>query len=286
MTATSLLRDSLTAKKMIVAPGAYDSLSAKIAQAAGFPAVYLTGFGATATRLAQPDIGLLTQTEMTEHARNMVRAIEIPVIADADTGYGGVANIYRTVREYLQAGVAAIHLEDQVAPKKCGLMDGVRLMSVAESAKRIEAAVESRGSGDMFIIARTDALRAQGLPEAIERARRYQDTGADFVFVDGTTTRKQIEQIAAEISGPKVVSIMDGGDSALFSRAELSDLGFSIVLYPVTALFTAAFAVRKAFDTLAATGLAPSTAEQLPYKDFNRLVNIEKFDTLENTYAV
>ncbi len=157
------------AQGIVMAPGAADALTARLVERAGFPAVYMTGFGATAARLGLPDLGLMSQTEMTEHARIMTRAVTIPVVADADTGYGGPANIHRTVREHVQAGVAAIHLEDQVAPKRCGQLAGIRLVDAEENARRLACALEARGEDDLLIIGRTDALPAMGLDEAVRR---------------------------------------------------------------------------------------------------------------------
>ena len=187
------LRQLLGTGQIVMAPGAPDSVSARLVEQAGFPAVYMTGFGATASRLGTPDIGLLTQTEMTEHARNMTRAVSIPVIADADTGYGGPSNIHRTVREHVQAGVAAIHLEDQVAPKRCGQMAGVRLIDADENQLRLKCALAARGDDDLLIIARTDALPAAGPDEAVRRARLYGEAGVDLVFVDGIKTIAEVE---------------------------------------------------------------------------------------------
>ncbi len=167
-----------------MAPGAADALTARLVEQAGFPAVYMTGFGATASRLGCPDVGLLTQTEMATHARDMVRAVNIPVIADADTGYGGPANIERTVREYQQAGVAAIHLEDQAIPKRCGHMGGVKLISTDEMVHRLTCALAVRGDDDLLVIGRTDALPVLGLEEAVRRAQAYREAGVDIVFID------------------------------------------------------------------------------------------------------
>jgi len=181
------LKQLLASGRIVQAPGAYDALSARLVERAGFEAIYMTGFGATASRLGQPDIGLLTQTEMSGHARDMVRAVRVPVIADADTGYGGPSNIERTVQEYLQAGVAAIHLEDQVAPKRCGQMSGIKLIDARENERRLRCAVAARGDAPLLVIGRTDALPAAGIDEAVSRAKRYQDAGVDLVFVTASS---------------------------------------------------------------------------------------------------
>lgn len=234
----SALRAAL-AQGIVSASGAYDSVTARLVQATGFPAVYMTGFGATASRLGTPDIGLLTGTEMTEHARNMTRAVSIPAIAVADTGYGGVSNIERTVREYVQAGVAAIHLEDQVAPKRCGQMAGVRLMDADENAKRLQVALQARGADDLLVIGRADAISAVGVDEAVRRAHLYQEAGVDLIFVDGVKTIAQVEAIAERVPGPKVVSIVDGNETTALTLPDLEQMGFALAFYAVTALFTA-----------------------------------------------
>ncbi|WP_234262781.1 isocitrate lyase/PEP mutase family protein [Hydrogenophaga sp. NFH-34] len=280
------LRQLLAAGPIVMAPGAPDALSARLVQQAGFPAIYMTGFGATATRLGQPDIGLLSQTEMTTHARDMVRAVQIPVIADADTGYGGPSNIHRTVREYVQAGVAAIHLEDQVAPKRCGQMAGIRLMDAAENAQRLRCALEARGSDELLIIGRTDALPAAGIDEAVSRAHRYQDAGVDLVFVDGIKKIAEVEAVARAVPGPKVVSIVDGNETTALTAAELQQMGFSVVFYAVTALFTAARATADALAALRRDGTPRASAgAQLTYAEFSELVGLDFHQDLDARFG-
>lgn len=279
-TLSALLRSGT----LVRAPGAYDALSARIAEQAGFPAIYMTGFGATAARLGQPDIGLLTQTEMCTHARDMVRAVQVPVIADADTGYGGPSNIARTVDEYLQAGVAAIHLEDQVAPKRCGQMAGIRLIDAAESARRLRCAIAARGRRPLLIIGRTDALPAAGLDEALDRARRYQDAGVDLAFVDGIKRIAEVEAVARALPGPKVVSIVDGNETTALTAADLQQMGFAVVFYAVTALFAATRAVQQAMATLAADG-TPRAVPGVAYPDFTRIVGLAAHQALDEQYG-
>ncbi|MER6076257.1 isocitrate lyase/PEP mutase family protein [Streptomyces sp. NPDC001817] len=270
---------------LVVAPGAADSITARIVESAGFPAVYMTGFGATACRLGMPDIGLLSQTEMTEHARNMTRAVSVPVIADADTGYGGPSNIHRTVHEYLQAGVGAIHLEDQATPKRCGQMSGLRLMDADAGVRRLRCALEARGSADMLIIGRTDALPAAGVTEAIRRARLYQDAGVDLVFIDGIKTVQELETVAGAVDGPKVVSIVDGNPTAALTAADLEDLGFRLALYPVTALFTATRAIAGALTHLKATGTSAGGPPQHSYEEFSQLVGVDLHEDLDDRFG-
>jgi len=278
------LKAALAAGRIVRAPGAYDALSARLVERAGFEAIYMTGFGATASRLGQPDIGLLTQTEMTTHARDMVRAVQAPVIADADTGYGGPSNIERTVREYVQAGVAAIHLEDQVAPKRCGQMAGIRLIDAAANERRLRCALAARGTDALLVIGRTDALPAIGIAEALDRARRYQDAGVDLVFVDGIKKIAEVEAVARGLPGPKIVSIVDGNETTALSAAELQAMGFAVVLYAVTALFAAARAVEQALATLRDAG-TPRDVATLGYAEFTRIVDLEAHQRLDHEFG-
>lgn len=280
------LKQRLAQGRILKVPGAFDALSARLVERTGFEAVYMTGFGATAARLGQPDIGLLTQTEMTTHARDMVRAVSIPVIADADTGYGGPSNIARTVHEYRQAGVAAIHLEDQIAPKRCGQMAGIRLMDAQDNERRLRCALAARGDDPMLIIARTDALPAIGIDEAVDRALRYQNAGVDLVFVDGVKTVAEVQAIARRVSGPKVVSLVDGTPAAVLTADELQDMGFNVVLYAVTTLFSAARAVQQALALLQTHGTP--TGVQPPgmtYAEFSDVVGLSEHQSLDQRYG-
>lgn len=279
------LRELLAGPDIVSAPGAPDSITARLVQAAGFPAIYMTGFGATASRLGTPDIGLLTQTEMTEHARNMVRAVDIPIVADADTGYGGPSNIARTIAEYRQAGVAAVHLEDQVAPKRCGQLAGIRLTDAEESADRLRCAVEARGDADLLIIARTDALPAIGPDEALRRAALYADAGVDLVFVDGIKTIAEVETVAAGVSGPKVVSLVDGTEAARLTAKDLQGLGFDLVLYAVTTLFAATRAAADALASLAATGSPEQGPAKHTYAEYSDLVDLAHHQDLDHRFG-
>ena len=223
---------------------------------------------------------------MTTHARDMARAVDIPIIADADTGYGGPSNIHRTVREYLQAGVAAIHLEDQVAPKRCGQMAGIRLMDPEESVLRLKCALEARGNDELLIIGRTDALPAAGIDEAIRRAHLYQDAGVDLVFVDGIKKIAEIEAVAKAVSGPKVVSIVDGNETVALTARDLQEMGFSVVFYAVTALFTAVKAVSDALAELHRAGTPKGRADAMvSYAEFSELVDLDFHKGLDDRYG-
>lgn len=280
------LKARLTAGRILMAPGAPDALTARLVEAAGFEAIYMTGFGATASRLGRPDIGLLTQTEMTTHARDMVRAVTIPIVADADTGYGGPANIARTMDEYGQAGVAAIHLEDQVAPKRCGQLAGIRLIPVEEAVRRLRCALASRGPGGPLVIGRTDAMPAIGADEAIRRAKLYQDAGCDLVFVDGIKRISEVEAVARHVPGPKVVSIVDGNETVALKASDLESMGFSIAFYAVTALFAAARAMADALAVLKRDGTPAAAAPSLmSYGEFSAVVDLPRFQALDHEFG-
>ncbi|MDN2581507.1 isocitrate lyase/PEP mutase family protein [Aquibium sp. ELW1220] len=278
MSGAARLRALLATGEIVAAPGAPDALTARLVERAGFPAVYMTGLGATAARLGQPDLGLMTQGEMADHARAMVRAVRVPVIADADTGYGGPLNVRRTVAEYTQAGVAALHLEDQESPKRCGQLAGLRLVSRREAEMRIAAAVAAREEtgSDLMIMGRTDALRNEGLSAALDRAKSYRDQGADLAFVDGVRTRTEVEGIGRGLAGPKVVSLVDGTDAASLTRAELTEMGFSVVLYAVTTLFAACTAIERALAHLATAGRPDGITDQASYADFCDIVGLSE----------
>lgn len=271
---------------IVAAPGAPDALAARLVEAAGFPALYMTGFGATASRLGRPDIGLLTQTEMTTHARDMARAVSIPIIADADTGYGGPANIERTMAEYAQAGVAAVHFEDQVSPKRCGQLAGVRVIPAEEAVRRLRCALAARPADGILVIGRTDALAAEGVDEAIRRANLYGEAGADLVFVDGIKTIAEVEAVARGVSGPKVVSIVDGNETVALTTTELEAMGFSVALYAVTALFAAAQAMRDALSILKRDGTPREAAGRtMSYAEFSELVDLAHFQRLDHDFG-
>lgn len=280
------LRGMLKGAALVMAPGAPDALTARLIEQAGFPAIYMTGFGATATLIGCPDVGLLTQTEMATHAANLVRAVQVPVIADADTGYGGPANIERTVQQYLQAGVAAIHLEDQAAPKRCGHMAGVKLVGPEEMVHRIQCAVAARGDSDLLVIGRTDALAASGLEEALRRARRYREAGVDIVFVDAIKRIEDARVIGRAIPGPLMISIVEGHETTALEPDELKEMGFCLALYPLSTLFTAARAVQEVLADLREKGTTQGSVDRmLDYGAFSQAVSLDHFRALDDRFG-
>jgi carboxyvinyl-carboxyphosphonate phosphorylmutase len=281
------LRQLLGGDEPILAPGAYDVLSARLVELAGFPAVYMTGFGTAASYLGRPDVGLLSMTEMADQARRIAAAVGVPVIADADTGYGNPLNVIRTVHEYERAGVSALHLEDQEAPKKCGHIEGKRLISPADMVAKVDAAVTARSDPDLVLIARTDARAVEGLPSALDRARRYHDAGADVLFVEAPETEEEIETIAEALSGvPLLFNWAEGGRTPPISLERLAALGFRLVIFPVSALLAATRAVQEVMSLIRAAGTPIETMDRLfDFDHFLDLVGLPEIRELERRFA-
>ena len=249
------LRKLIAGTETIVAPGAYDALSARIIEQAGFPAVYMTGFGASASLLGRPDIGLLTMSQMVDQARRIAQAVDVPLIADADTGYGNPLNMIRTVQEYERAGVSAIHIEDQIMPKKCGHMENKQVIPAAEMAEKIHAATEARTSPDFLIIARTDSRAVEGLDSALRRARLYREAGADMLFVEAPQSEEEIAQVARAFPDvPLLFNWAEGGKTPPIPLDRLKELGYRLVIFPIGALLVATQAVRALADEIRTHG--------------------------------
>lgn len=247
------LRELLAAGEPVLAPGVYDALGARLVEEAGFPAVYMTGFGTAASLLGRPDVGLLTMSEMVDNVRRIANATDLPLIADADTGYGNAVNVVRTVQEYEQAGAAAIQIEDQLSPKRCGHMDGKQLVPAEEMVTKVRAAVAARQSHDLVVIARTDARAVEGLPAAIDRAKRYRDAGADVLFVEAAASEQEVEAVARELHDvPLLFNWVEGGKTPPVPYEALRDLGYAIVIFPVSTLLTATTAMRQSLAEIAA----------------------------------
>jgi 2-methylisocitrate lyase-like PEP mutase family enzyme len=279
------LRSLLTGPAPLLAPGAYDGLSARLVEQAGFDAVYMTGFGTTASLIGRPDVGLLTGSEMVDNARRIVSAVEVPVIADADTGYGNALNVLRTVQLYEQAGVAGLQLEDQVAPKKCGHMSGKAVIETTEMVGKLEAAVAARRDPDLVLIARTDAVAVSGVADAIARGRAYAEAGADLLFVEAPTSEGDITRIAGELAGvaPLVFNWAEGGRTPPLPLSRIAELGFSLVIYPIGTLLAATAGMRALLASLRADGVPPLGG--LPaFDEFTDLVGLPEVQQLEQRF--
>ena len=266
---------AVRARTFMVAPGVYDFLSLRIAQHAGFPALYLTGYGVAASQLGLPDAGLASFGEVMAAMRELTARASVPVIADADTGFGGLLNVRRTVQEYERHGICAIQLEDQVFPKKCGHTQGRQVVPVAEMQARIAVAVEARRDPDFLIVARTDARTSEGIDRAIQRAQCYRDCGADLIFVESPETPEEFARIGQAIDAPLVANMVEGGRSPVLDAATLRSLGFTVVIYPATALLAAAGAMRTAYEHLARHGT--SLGMPCPLEEFPRLNELVGF---------
>ena len=239
----------------LLVPGAYDALSARLVEQAGFDAVYMTGFGATASLLGMPDVGLLSGSEMVDNAGRMARAVDVPLISDADTGYGNAINVARTVQQFERAGVAAVHLEDQVSPKRCGHMSGKSVVPVDEMVEKVRAAVAARCDPDFLLIARTDARAVEGLDGALERARAYLDAGADALFVEAPESEAEVVEVAGAFPGtPLLFNWVERGRTPMLPLERIADLGFALVIYPVATLFSATTGMQRYLAELRSTG--------------------------------
>lgn len=281
------LRALLGGADPVVAPGAYDALSARLVEAAGFPAVYMTGFGVTASLIGRPDMGLLTMTEMVQTARRIVSTVAVPVIADADTGYGNALNVVRTVQEYEAAGVAAIHLEDQVTPKKCGHMEDKQVVGADTAVDKVRAAVAARQHPDFVLIARTDANAVEGLDAAIERAKRYRDAGADALFVEALRDEREMERVAGAFPDvPLLFNWAEGGKTPPTGLDRIRELGYRIVIYPLSALLAATAGVRDVMDRIKRDGSPISAVRDLPgFSEFTSLVGLEEVQEISRRFA-
>ena len=277
------LREMLAGGGLIVAPGAYDALSARLIAAAGFSCVYMTGFGTAASLLGRPDIGLVSSTEMIDNARRIAGAVEVPVVADADTGYGNPINVIRTVRDYERAGVAGIHLEDQAMPKRCGHLSGKVLVPAREMVAKVSAAVDARTDPDFVLIARTDARAVEGMTAALDRAAQYLDAGADVLFVEAPEDRGEIEQVARTFPGvPLLFNWAEGGRTPPMPLAQLKDLGFRLVIFPIGLLLSAAAAMQTFLATLSKEGTPASMLDGLPkfaeFVDFLGMADVRRLE--------
>jgi 2-methylisocitrate lyase-like PEP mutase family enzyme len=281
------LRALLDSGQTIVAPGAFDSLAARLVEEAGFPAVYMTGFGTSAALIGRPDVGLLTMTEMAASAGRIAACVDIPVIADADTGYGNPLNVIRTVGAYEAAGVAGIHIEDQVAPKKCGHMEGKLVIPAEEMVAKVRAAVEARTQPEFVIIARTDARAVEGLERALERGRMYREAGADVLFIEAVVTEAEAEEAARAFPGvPLLFNWAEGGKTPPISLERLQELGYRIVIFPISTLLAATAAMRWILQEIAEAGTPAAAMNTLPtFGEFTDFIGLPQVREIEQRYA-
>lgn len=287
MRPSTRLRRMLDEPEIIVLPGAYDALTARLAERAGFRAVFTSGFGFAATVLGMPDYGLLTMSETMDRVRHIVQALRVPLVADMDTGYGNALNVVRTVRECVALGVAGIILEDQEWPKKCGHFEGKRVIPAEEQAQKLRAAVDARGDDDLVIIGRTDARQPLGLEEAVRRGRLYREAGADVVFVEAPRSLDELREVARAIpDAPLFANMIEGGKTPLLTSKELQELGYRMVVYPLSALFSAARAVEETYRALfEEKSTAARQDAMVSLSQFEEIIGVPQWQELERRYV-
>lgn len=279
-------RELLAQSGPVLLPGCYDALGARLIEQAGFDVVYMTGFGTSASLLGRPDVGLLGLNEMVDNARRITSATDLPVIADADTGYGNQINVIRTIQTYEQAGVAGVHIEDQMLPKKCGHMEGKIVVPREEFVGKIRAAVSARRDPNFTIIARTDARAPHGLDEALGRARAAREAGADALFVEALQDEGELEHVASELSDiPLVFNWAEGGKTPPLTIDRITELGFAMVIMPISTLLAATKAMQVALAQIKIDGTPVKAVEQMPaFDEFTDLIGLPEITTLEQHY--
>jgi carboxyvinyl-carboxyphosphonate phosphorylmutase len=285
---TTALKRLILAKEILVMPGAYDALSARLIEKAGFDAVQCSGFGIAASVLGLPDVGLLSFGEMLDQTRHICAAVDIPVMADGDTGFGNVVNTYRTVREFEVAGAAGINLEDQVIPKRCGHMDGKEVIPTGEMVQKIRVAVEARQDEDFIINARTDAIAVYGVEEAIKRGNSYAEAGADLIFMEAPSTVEDIKHVIKSVNAPVSINMADGGKTQVATISELEEWGAARLSLPVTPVFAAARAILDALLIVKEEGVSPWTnhpEKTMEFKEFTDIVGLSAIREFEKKFT-
>lgn len=270
---------------IVVAPGAYDALSALLVEQAGFEVIYLTGNGQAASMLGLPDVGLITLTEMAERVRSIRAVTTVSLIADADVGYGSLLNVRRAMRELEAAGASAVQFEDQVSPKKCGHELGRNIVAIEEMEERLRAAADGRRSPETLIIARTDARTTHGLAEAIRRGCAYARAGGDIIFVESPETEAELQEIAASIPVPTIANMVETGLTPYLSAQRLEELGFAIAIYPATTFLAATLAVRQALTELRRYGRIADLTRLATLDDYHRVLGFSRYAALESKLA-
>jgi len=286
MAKTKELRALLGGGDFIIAPGAYDGLTARLIADAGFPVVYATGAGISNSQYALADLGLITMTEVLEQVRKMVGAVDVPVISDVDTGYGNALNLHRTIREFVSAGVAAVQIEDQVIPKKCGHFAGKQLIPFDEAVAKIRAAVEARGDSGLVLIARTDAIAVAGFDEATRRAHAYHAAGADMLFVEAPRTRDELAAIGRDLPGVKVANIVEGGKTPIVPARDLQAMGFKLAIYANLVLRSSVKAIQKSLAHLHAAGDSSAIlGDMITWEERARITQKDALDAIEKRFV-
>lgn len=280
------LVDYLQKGQFVLAPGAYDSLTAKLIENVGFQAVYMTGGGVSYSTLGKPDLGFLTMTEMAQKAAYICDAVSVPVIADADNGFGNPLNVMRTIKEYEKAGVAAIQIEDQVFPKKCGHMANKELISKEDMVQKIKAALDARVDPNFLIIARTDARGVLGLEEALERAESYKEAGADIIFVEAPQSEEEMKKITLTVEAYHIANMVEGGKTPILSTDQLKELGFSMAIYPNAITRLIVPKILELLNNLKEKGTTKDYHEQMyMFKELNEIVNLPYYEELQTKYS-
>jgi len=286
MKKTKEFKNLLLNKEIVIAPGAYDALCAKLIDEAGFEVIYVTGAGMANSQFCLSDVGLITQTEMLEQVRRIVDVVTRPLLVDIDTGYGGFLNVIRTVKDFEKAGVAGLQIEDQTFPKKCGHFEGKQVVTQEEMISKIKAAVDTRVDQDLAVIARTDSRAVLGIEGAIERAQSYVKAGADAIFVEAPQTKDEMKMVSAAISAPKVANMVEGGKTPLCTAKELEEMGYSLVIFANSALRTAVKAIQKLLQHLKKHGCTIGvTDEMVTMEERNRITALEEVYALERLYS-
>jgi 2-methylisocitrate lyase-like PEP mutase family enzyme len=285
MNSRQLLKQLFQRDRLLVAPGCFDGLSARLVEEAGFEAAYLSG-GAVARSMGIPDIGLVTMSEVIERAAQVVAAVKIPIIADADTGYGNAVNLVRSVREFERTGVAAIHIEDQITPKRCGHLDGKEVIPLAEMEKKLQAALASRSDPDFLIIARTDARGVHGFEDAINRGRAFANLGVDAVFVEAPQSEAELEEIPRALRDvPLLVNVFKGGKTPMLPVQRLQQMGYRIAIYPSETQRAGIHAMRQALGLLKREGTTEKMDDALTtFKERDKVVGLDEWQQLEKQY--
>ena len=284
---TTRLRQLFQGPGIVMAPGAFNPLSALLVEQAGFPAIYITGAGLASNLLGVPDIGLVSMAEVLEAARRIVQVTGVPAICDVDTGFGNAVNVIRTVREFEAAGLAAIQLEDQVMPKKCGHTEGKQLIPRAEMVQKIKAAADTRQDPDFVLIARTDAIAVTGLEDALDRANAYREAGADILFVEAPRTVDEMRRITREVPGVHLVNVVEGGGKTPVLRAEeYREIGYHLAIYPIAPWTASIKAMQEVLGVLRSDGVTSRYADRMvSFQEMFEIVGRSRYAALERKYS-